>query len=92
MNKFVLTALVGCLFGILMLNVVSEDQFDTAINPVKDGQEADLGAKEMIDSKDEGFEDDLQQKGNAPNSDDADLDEGEVDKGDYDPKRYDIVR
>ena len=39
MNKFVLTALVGCLLGHLMQNVVSKEPFEKAINQL---DEADL--------------------------------------------------
>ena len=68
-----------------MLVVVSEGQYDTAINPVDDAEQGiDLGAKDTIDSNDEGFVDDLQQSRNNPDSDDADLDEGDVDKGVFD--------
>ena len=93
MNKFVLTALVGCLFGILMLIVVSEGQhYGRDINLQDDAERRiDLDAKETIDSNDQGFEDDLQQSRNTPDSDDADLDEGDVDKGVYDPQGDDVV-
>ena len=93
MRKFVLTVLVGCLFGILMLIVVSEGQYDTAINPEDDAEQGiDLGARETVDINDEGFEDDLQQSRNTPDSDDADLDEGDVDKGVYERQGDDVVR
>ena len=93
MNKFVLTALVGSLFGILMLVVVSEGQYDTAINPEDVAEKGiDLGAKETVDINDEGFEDGLQQSRNTPDSDDADLEEGDVDKGVYDRQGDYIVR
>lgn len=93
MSKFVLKALVGCLFGILMLTVVSEGQYDTAINPEDDAEQGiDLGAKETVDTNDEGFEDGLQQSRNTADSDDADLDKGDVDKGVYDRQGDYIVR
>lgn len=94
MSKFVLTALVGTLFGILMLIVVSEGQYDTAINPVDDAEQGiDLGAKETIDSNDEGFVDDLRQSRKHPDSADADLDKRDDDKGVYAPPQGDdIVR